>query len=78
MTTIEDMVECAERELGMRRRVYPGWIEKGRMKQAEADYQIETMAEIVAYLKTERDTPDSKPPLTRRPPPPPPAQGSLL
>lgn len=32
---------CVRREIGFRERVYPRFIEKGKMKQAEADYQIE-------------------------------------
>lgn len=30
----------------MRKRVYPRWIEQGRMTQAEADRQIQIMEEI--------------------------------
>lgn len=36
----------AQREVAMRRRVYPRWVEAGRMNQANADRQIEVMQEI--------------------------------
>ncbi len=37
---------CVERELSMRKRVYPRWIADGRMKQADADEQIRIMEAI--------------------------------
>lgn len=39
---------CAKRELKMRERVYPRWVAEGRMKAHQAQYEIETMAAIVA------------------------------
>ena len=40
--------ECAERELRMRRRVYPRWVASGRMSQAQAAKEIATMEAIAA------------------------------
>ena len=42
------MIEEAARELATRRRIYPDRVNTGRMKQAEADYQIALMAGIAA------------------------------
>jgi len=39
---------CIERELKMRRRAYPRWVEAGRMTQAKADNEISTMEAILA------------------------------
>lgn len=39
---------CLGRELKMRRRVYPRWVEAGRMSQAKADEEIATMEAILA------------------------------
>lgn len=39
---------AAEREVKMRRRVYPRWVAEGRMTQADADYQIHVMEAIAA------------------------------
>lgn len=44
--TDEDKAKAAERELKMRKRVYPRWVQDGRMSQAEADRQIQIMDEI--------------------------------
>ena len=38
---------CLEREIAMRRRVYPRWVREGRMTQAEADREIDVMAAIL-------------------------------
>lgn len=53
--TIEDMVEAAERELAMRRGVYPRWVASGKLKQEKADHELTAMAAIVEHLKAERD-----------------------
>jgi hypothetical protein len=45
--TFRDKEACARRELEYRKRVYPRWIAAGKLKQAEADRQIEIMAAIV-------------------------------
>ena len=49
--TRQDMLGCAERELEMRRKVYPRWVSAGKMKQAKADREIELMAAIVNELR---------------------------
>lgn len=44
--TDEDKLEVADREVKMRKRVYPRWVEAGRMTQAQAERQIAIMSEI--------------------------------
>lgn len=46
--TDAEKLACAERELRMRRKVYPGWVRLGRMLQEKADREIAVMAAIVA------------------------------
>ena len=46
MTTNREKLRCVQRELKMRKRVYPRWTEKGRMSVSEADYEIRTMEAI--------------------------------
>lgn len=48
------MIRCAERELALRRNVYPRWVGAKRMTQFRADEEIELMAAIVDYLKSQR------------------------
>lgn len=46
----KELAECAARELGMRRKVYPNWVRAGKMKQVEADRQINMMEQIYRVL----------------------------
>lgn len=39
---------CIERELKMRRRVYPRWVADNRMSQQKADEEVATMEAILA------------------------------
>jgi hypothetical protein len=48
---MDDLIKCAIREAGMRKRVYPKWVSDGRMNQVEADWQLECMEAIVQKLK---------------------------
>lgn len=47
---LADLVRAAERELAMRRRVYPNWVASGRMKQDAADHELQAMQQIVDVL----------------------------
>jgi hypothetical protein len=40
------MLDCLDREIRLRRGVYPGLVAKGRLRQAEADYEIASMCAI--------------------------------
>ena len=48
MPIISDAIKlkCLEREIAMRRRVYPSWVRDGRMTQDHADREISTMEAI--------------------------------
>ena len=49
--TAEDMLICAERELKMRHRVYPRWVEEGRISEGKATHELAAMAAIVDTLR---------------------------
>ncbi|TCR64661.1 hypothetical protein [Bosea sp. BK604] len=44
--SLSEKADAADREAKYRERVYPRWIESGRMKQDFADKQIRLMREI--------------------------------
>lgn len=44
--TAYNKLECARREVGMRRRVYPAWVENGRMSKEKAEEEIALMEAI--------------------------------
>lgn len=48
--SLTELRECAERELRLRKRVYPGRVERGRMSPQQANLQIQLMEAIVAYF----------------------------
>lgn len=46
--THEEKRACLEREIKMRRRVYPRWVQSGKMTQAQSDREIAVMEAILA------------------------------
>lgn len=49
--TLDEMIACAEREVRMRKRVYPRWVEHGRMTPQAANRETRTMEAILAELE---------------------------
>jgi hypothetical protein len=49
--TIDTQIKCVEREIAMRRRVYPKWVEAGRMSENKSIYEIATMEAVLETLK---------------------------
>lgn len=53
----DDMLKEIDRELAMRKRLYPAWVTKGTLKQATADRQIlimEAVREVVRGARQNR------------------------
>jgi hypothetical protein len=48
--TLEQMVECARKEAASRKRVYPSWVEGGRMTAEAAAHEIACMESIYYWL----------------------------
>lgn len=61
--SIIDLVECAKRELALRQRVYPKWVESGRLDARKADHEIECMKAIASRLEKIRDEEAGQPSL---------------
>jgi hypothetical protein len=51
--TVAEMIQEVERELTLRRRVYPSWVAAKRLAQSKADRQIEVLEAVLARLKGE-------------------------
>jgi hypothetical protein len=47
---LSEQVRAAQRELHLRKQVYPGLVRQGKMSADEAEYQIRAMANIVKTL----------------------------
>lgn len=48
------LLESAKRELAMRKKVYPGLIEQGRMKSPDASHELECQKEIIRLIKRQQ------------------------
>ena len=48
---ISEQIACVERELRMRHRAYPRWVNDGRMTQAKATAEIAAMEGVLATLR---------------------------
>lgn len=45
--TLKEKIRCLQREIAMRKRVYPRWVESGRMSYEDSQREIETMRAIL-------------------------------
>lgn len=51
--TLEEMANEVKREIKLRERVYPRWVENGRMSKYEADLQLLKMKACLSFLEAE-------------------------
>jgi hypothetical protein len=51
MISLELQIKAVEREIAMRRGVYPRWVTNKKMSQEKADFEIEAMEAVLATLK---------------------------
>lgn len=54
--SLDDMIACVKREIQLRRRVYPRWVQNGNMKQSTADEEIRRMEAVLHRLILDRST----------------------
>ena len=52
MIDIYEQIKCVEREIAMRERAYPRWVSQGKITQAKADQEINTMKKVRETLKS--------------------------
>ncbi len=45
--TTGDKIRCLKREIAMRERNYPRWVESGKMKQHDADREVAVMKAVL-------------------------------
>jgi hypothetical protein len=50
--SIQAQIQCVERELRMRLRVYPHWVADGRMRRTTAEREIARMEAVLATLRS--------------------------
>ena len=47
---LNDLLGCCRRELALRQRVYPKWVDKGTMTEKKAEKEIELMRSLCDFL----------------------------
>ncbi len=60
MIPLPDQIDCVKREIGMRERVYPTWVQRRRMSQEQADRELSRMRAVLRTLEalTQSTKPD--------------------
>lgn len=48
--TLDEEIASVEREIALRERVYPRWVEQKKMSQEKADYEIAAMRSVAESL----------------------------
>lgn len=48
---LTDQHACVQREIAMRKRVYPRWVASGKMTKPKADHEIATMEAVLATIE---------------------------
>jgi hypothetical protein len=51
MTALAEQIACVDRELTMRRRVYPRWTEAGKMTKVKANAEIRALEAVAETLR---------------------------
>lgn len=48
--SMTEQIKCVEREISMRKRVYPRLVKNGKMKQEQADFELAAMEAVLDTL----------------------------
>ena len=51
LISLDDQIKCIEREIALRRRVYPRRVAEGRMKLDEAEREVSAMRAVLMTLE---------------------------
>jgi len=63
--TIAEQIACVDRELAIRGRVYPRWVEKGKLRAEAADLEIKRMQAVrESLLRVQAELPARPPGVT--------------
>lgn len=47
---LDEQIRCVKREIAMRERVYPRWVQDGKMGPAKADQELTSMRAVLETL----------------------------
>lgn len=60
MSTTEEKMKEIQREINMRKRVFPTWVLQGRITQQVADKRIKIMEDVFEDYKTKKEQEDKQ------------------
>ena len=49
--TLDDQIDCVKREIGMRERTYPKWVQTRRLSQEQMDRELGRMRAVLNTLQ---------------------------
>jgi hypothetical protein len=52
---LEEQVRCVARELALRQRLYPQWVQQGKMTRRTAEHETAAMAAVLGTLRREAE-----------------------
>lgn len=56
--TLKQQIACLGREVALRERLYPRWVENGKMKPEAAEFELNCMKSIFDWLKAHKSMVD--------------------
>ncbi len=51
--TLKQQIGCLQREIALRERLYPRWVESKKLKPESAEFELQCMKSIAERLKSE-------------------------
>lgn len=48
--TLDEMIKCVGREISLRERLYPSFVEKGKLSQKQAGHELACMRDVLNFL----------------------------
>jgi hypothetical protein len=50
--TFKQQIECVEREIALREKMYPMWVDAGKLTPKKSDYEIRCMESVLYTLQS--------------------------
>lgn len=51
--TLKQQIDCVKREIAMREKLYPDWVQAKRLKPEKAEYELNCMKAVLESLTSE-------------------------
>ncbi len=55
---MKQQIACVGREIALRERLYPKWVESGKLKPEAAEFELNCMRSILEWLKSQKSMVD--------------------